>query len=271
MIQTEIRIVPQIIADRRNGHPYKNAESTTATEYKNIVALEEQARKKQEKHLHNETTKTVNTNFEVWADHENEKRRLSHDVFTTWKRPTVEVNKYNTVMEEIEKSGNKEALLFELINNWTTPVNFEHIASLLTFTAVDAENLWLQLETNMLQEEKSASPVGELDKDQSWYPTLLEVVSGDDIIILVIIRKLILECTLKPSLQHLFIGLKRHFDRELNKLHKPNTSASINPEQASKIMITCLAELSEQKARVLRSLSSMKRPPKSITVFKAVS
>jgi hypothetical protein len=272
MINTEIRHLPHATsADRRNGH----AEPLAAVQIAYIESLaahyisvaEDAARKKQEKHLVKEMSASLNTNLEVWADHENEVRRLAHDIFTTWKRPTKEVVRYNQVLEKA--NGNEEALLFELIQNWTTPDNFEHIATLLSFSPNESLSLSLSLESNTLTEEVECT-VQPLDKSHQWYPTLLEVLSVDDIIPLVIIRKLLLEGKVKPSLKHIYVGLKRYFDREMRNINDRSENDVAYPEKSALQKLARIAQLNKEKAKVLEALSKMDRsprPPRKAAVY----
>lgn len=234
-----------------------------------VLHAEHTARYRQEKHLQKELTQPINTNLEMWVGHLEEDRRYDHDIYASWKRPFPEVKRYQQIVEEIEASRSNTAVLFELIQNWTTATNFEHIASLLTFSPEEVEQLIKELDSGKLSPQSAVFHSVDLDKTVSWYPSLMEALTVDDIVPLVLVRKYLLEGTLKPSLRHLFIGLKRYFDREINHTKYIAGTHANNGSNKDETVSKKIAELSREKDAVYQALRKMNRPKKSITVFQA--
>lgn len=190
---------------------------------KDTTVLEVETRKRQEKLLIAELSTPVNINFETWAGHrDDETRRLDHDIFsTTIKRSYLECIRYIAAMKEVKEDDSELALLQELINSWVTFDNFEHIATLLRFSQEDVTTLITELESGTIKSETDVAEVP-LDKSAPWYKTILAAIAVDDIVPLVMMRKLILERSKEitneqpmATLRQLFVGLQKHIEREV--------------------------------------------------------
>lgn len=216
---------------------------------KSIPQLEQEARHRQEITLAATLTNELNINMETWADHkDNEDRRLDHDIYSDWKRPYPEVIRFIEVMSQVQESGAGIHLLNELVKNWTTADNFSHVACLLKFSRSYVNKLIKEFKTNGKVEPTKTSEKFTLNKSAEWYPKALAAMAVDDIVTLVMIRKLALEEKM-PSLRDLFVGFQEYLARETLAIVDSN-----DDEEAKKSQ---LARLSAEKESFFAELRSM--------------
>ena len=155
----------------------------------------------------------------VSADHgadelQDGRRFTSADTFTNWKRSDIEVKYFKEIIKIIEEDKLEQLLLSELLNRWVTPDNFLLLVDMLNITIEDVVALSPKDPTERYESG--------IDKESEWYQLLLEIFSKDDIVLVVMIRELILKSKVKPSVQALVDGLKRHFIRSHRRLWKSN-------------------------------------------------
>ncbi|MDQ5950887.1 MAG: hypothetical protein QG639_164 [Patescibacteria group bacterium] len=248
---------PLIKIQTTNGHHLEQAVTRQKTErIPSYIAKrfseEDIVESMQGKQLEAVLSKHPYPSKEHGKDQIEEGRRFLYDMWSDWKRSDLEVKRYAAMIDLIEAGNHQIELLEELINRWVTPLNFMEIAQSLDFTPDDVASIASDPQKSKLN-EPSRNQTGTIDKQSEWYPLILEVISEDDIVPLVLITELIAKSKNKPSIYQLYEGLQLY----LGRLHWQTRMTNDLIDLKSKRLKDFKVVKAETEAGILENLKKM--------------